>query len=492
MKHILFFTFVMAIVSVSAQTNTANPDTVCYQLGGSVYTVPSSPDYTYTWEVSAPGVIESGQGSNLINVDWSSATPGLISGGVLVFATDADGCVTDTLDLDIFIYNLQPTITSPGTVCEGDPCFNLQGSPAGGSWSGNGVTGNQFCPVQSGPGTFTVTYTYVDVCTFTSTLDVVVSPQLSATITPPGTICENETVTLQASTPGGTWSSSCGNCINPNTGVFSAGTAGVGSHTVLYGFGTSCSGDASLNINVVAAVDASISAIPELCETGGTLTLTAAQGGGVWSASCGNCLEGNVFNPQVSGPGMFTVSYEISGPCSDLDLIDVVVLDQKNALFTMLDPLCLDAGTYGPIAQQNGGVWSASCDDCITPGGIINLNSAGMGEIEVTYTFEGLCGAQHTATTEIVPCSIGFPNIFSPNNDGVNDMLRFDNLQFFRDSRLVVTNRWGHVVYENDRYNAANNWRAEDVPEGTYFYVLTLPDGTDHTGTFMIVRTTRF
>ncbi len=479
----------LAPVGVFAQTNTFNPDTVCVQSPSALYAVPPTEGFDYTWTVQGSGVLETGQGSNQIQVDWSNASPGLIEDAITVFATDENGCDSEPLTLDVFIYDLQLALNEPNELCEGDPCVNLSANPAGGQWSGPGVSNNQFCPELTGVGTFELSYTYEDGCVFTSTMNVTVNAVPEIVINSPPSICANEVVVLTAEPPGGQWSASCGNCINAQTGAFDAGVSGAGIFFVSYGFGNTCSVPVSVELIVEPQVNATINAIPELCETGDPIGLGAAQGGGVWSADCDNCLNGNVFNPITAGAGVYTVTYEIDGVCSDLDVAEVVVVAQTVAFFTVDNPLCLDAGSYAANPQQIGGIWSASCDECINANsGVIDLAAAGQGELELTYTFEGLCGSTYSANTNVVPCEITYPNVFSPNNDGINDVLRFDNLRFFKSSRLVVTNRWGTVVYENDRYDAANNWRGDNLAEGTYFFELTLPNGDQRTGTINLVR----
>jgi len=178
MKRLLL-TLTISILSLVgySQTSTVNPDTVCYQTSGSIYTVPSlGAGYTYNWTVVAPGVITSGVGTNTIGVNWSSASTGLIPNGVTVYAVNAAGCQSLPITLNVLIYQVLPTITPIGPFCAGAPCVNLVGSPAGGTFTGTGVVGNQFCPTTSGIGTFTLTYTVTSGgCTFTTTTSVSVT-----------------------------------------------------------------------------------------------------------------------------------------------------------------------------------------------------------------------------------------------------------------------------------------------------------------------------
>lgn len=175
-----FLTILLMLISMISygQLTTTNPDTVCINTSGSIYQVPSlGAGYTYTWTVLAPGVITSGAGTNSINVNWSAAGPGLITNAVTVTATGPGGCVSTPVNLNVFILQINPTITSIGPFCSNDPCVNLVGTPAGGTWSGTGVVGNQFCPTTSGVGTFNITYTVTqNGCTFTTTTSVTVNP----------------------------------------------------------------------------------------------------------------------------------------------------------------------------------------------------------------------------------------------------------------------------------------------------------------------------
>ena len=101
-----------------------------------------------------------------------------VPGAVTVDATNANGCLSAPSVLDVFIYDVTPTITAIGPFCETDPCVPLTANPAGGVFSGTGVVGGDFCPNVAGAGGHTITYTYTDGgCTFDATINVGVSTQ---------------------------------------------------------------------------------------------------------------------------------------------------------------------------------------------------------------------------------------------------------------------------------------------------------------------------
>ncbi len=67
------------------------------------------------------------------------------------------------------------------------------------------------------------------------------------------------------------------------------------------------------------------------------------------------------------------------------------------------------------------------------------------------------------------------PNVFTPNNDGVNDVWRLD-LSEYKEVKCLIYNRWGNKIYETS--NPILNWDAQTTSgvkcnEGTYFYVVT-------------------
>ena len=81
-------------------------------------------------------------------------------------------------------------------------------------------------------------------------------------------------------------------------------------------------------------------------------------------------------------------------------------------------------------------------------------------------------------------------NVFTPNGDGINDFLKFDLVEVYPGSSLIIFNRWGNKVYEDNDYY--NDWDGEDFQEGTYFYVLDVkdPEGLQDIikGTFTLIR----
>jgi gliding motility-associated-like protein len=72
-------------------------------------------------------------------------------------------------------------------------------------------------------------------------------------------------------------------------------------------------------------------------------------------------------------------------------------------------------------------------------------------------------------------CKVSVPNAFSPNKDGINDLLRVHIECMPKNYKLSVFNRYGQTVFEtSDMYKGWNGEiKGKAQPVGTYYYILT-------------------
>ncbi len=86
------------------------------------------------------------------------------------------------------------------------------------------------------------------------------------------------------------------------------------------------------------------------------------------------------------------------------------------------------------------------------------------------------------------------PNVITPNSDGFNDRFEIKGLRKFISNELIIFNRYGDVILEKDNY--MNDWEAEGLAAGTYFYILKVveEDGSDQSfkGWIQVIRENRF
>ncbi len=86
-----------------------------------------------------------------------------------------------------------------------------------------------------------------------------------------------------------------------------------------------------------------------------------------------------------------------------------------------------------------------------------------------------------SVTINIAESKLEFPNAFSPNGDGINDVYRakpeYKNIISFK---AIILNRWGQKLYE--WHDPAGGWdgkfHGHDVKDGVYF-VLVKAEGAD-------------
>lgn len=85
-------------------------------------------------------------------------------------------------------------------------------------------------------------------------------------------------------------------------------------------------------------------------------------------------------------------------------------------------------------------------------------------------------------------------NVITPNDDGDNDTWIIDGIEEFPDNSVVIFNRWGDKINGYDRYdNKTLVWDGTDlrgrlVPDGTYYYILTIKDEGSKNGWIFVRR----
>ena len=84
------------------------------------------------------------------------------------------------------------------------------------------------------------------------------------------------------------------------------------------------------------------------------------------------------------------------------------------------------------------------------------------------------------------------PNVFTPNNDGSNDVWNLEDAFFFSDSEVRVYGRYGKLLFKSVGYLTpwdGTNQSGNQVEDGAYFYVIDLGDDIEKIkGTVTIIR----
>ncbi|MBO9585032.1 MAG: DUF11 domain-containing protein [Flavobacterium sp.] len=116
------------------------------------------------------------------------------------------------------------------------------------------------------------------------------------------------------------------------------------------------------------------------------------------------------------------------------------------------------------------------------------LNTAHLTKLDQVDTN----ASNNQASATVAPNCLKIYNEFSPNDDGQNDYFYIDCIDQYPDNQLEIFNRWGNLVYYKKGYN--NTWDGKEesssktLPEGTYFYILDLGDGSKKTSGWLYLK----
>ncbi len=124
-----------------------------------------------------------------------------------------------------------------------------------------------------------------------------------------------------------------------------------------------------------------------------------------------------------------------------------------------------------------------SCTNCLDPS--LTPDTTMTYSVEITDPTTGCITTKSTLVKQYFSCPpelIGVPNIFTPNHDGVNDILKMELSPSMSEIyTFKVFNRWGALVFETEDFNegwdGTNN--GEVLPEGVYVYFLEAPCEVD-------------
>lgn len=90
------------------------------------------------------------------------------------------------------------------------------------------------------------------------------------------------------------------------------------------------------------------------------------------------------------------------------------------------------------------------------------------------------------ACTEVI---LEVPNIFTPNNDGLNEIFTFKEVQGINNYSISIYNRWGNRVYfAENTFNWDGIDKNEPVTEGVYFYRIEYNKNESKSGFVQVIR----
>ncbi|UYZ62757.1 DUF7948 domain-containing protein [Hymenobacter weizhouensis] len=336
-------------------------------------------------EWRGPGVSRTASGSYVF-----TPTAALVGRNVLTYSVATTGICVSTRPLRITVMpDVAVTIPAVPDRCVDFGPVNMQASPAGGTWSGPGMTAaGVFSPAQAGVGTHRITYTLSDTLGCgTGTQSVVVNALPTVNAGPPITRCASEIQAFQltgATPAGGTWS---GTGVTPG-GLFTPPNTNLKGAQITLRYTVvqnGCSNSATRLITLAPAPTIDFPLTMPVCTTA----------------------------PQYTGLAPYTAHFTSVLPGGTYEW---------------------DFGDQTPISTEE------------KPTHVYEKPGTYLVKLTARY---GSCSVE----TRFAPVKVGpvfVPNIITPNGDTKNET--FVPLFSCQPATLRIFTRWGSKLYETDNY----------------------------------------
>lgn len=212
----------------------------------------------------------------------------------------------------------------------------------------------------------------------------------------------------------------------------------------------------------------------QICSGG--LAVLQAGGGTTYSWSPGGTISQNIsVNPITNTT--YTVYGLGTNGCANFATVSVGVYSALN-INAYATPSTICVGETATLSVTSGTPTVGNFqNEIVSPA--INTSYS------VTIKDNNGCLYNRVADVEVnVTCATLVYNGFTPNGDGINEFFVIDHIDHFTNNKVFIYNRWGNTVFETTNYNNLSNaWdgrvKGIVVPNGTYFYVINLNDGSE-------------
>lgn len=251
--------------------------------------------------------------------------------------------------------------------------------------------------------------------------------------------------------------------------------------------GTVCQNIVTRTIQLEGTPDATLDNIPEVCDNAPLLTLTQGNdiSGLPYSAEYlgKGVVGGNRFDPSAAGKGEHEILFvtRTTKGCTDTAKT-VLVVNESPKAEAGPDKVVLE-GTQITLEGSASSVgvkylWSPpeglARTDILRP---LASPSRDMTYILTVQTDKGCIGTDQVVVRYLPKLVI--PNTFTPNRDGYNDVWEIKGLNLYLGCVVEVYNTAGSMVFRSVGYGQAwdGNYRGQQVPSGTYYYVIDPKNG---------------
>ncbi|MEO5585619.1 MAG: PKD domain-containing protein, partial [Flavobacteriales bacterium] len=440
-------------------------------LNTDVNTLTASGADTYVWST----------GENTASIQVGLAQVGTI----WVVGTSACGSDSAFTTVSIMTDSLfHQDITCNG-VSTGSLTYAVQGGalPYSYVWS-TGATSEQITGL--GAGTYDVSVTDAEGCTRQASYTLVDPVPFTSSVGADTTICPGGQAILYAQGIGGTpdytfaWSPE-GPVVAPSQTT---------TYTVVVSDANGCEA-APKQITVTVPSDQAVAVTSTPLDGCAThcITFTASsstQNTYAWDLGDGATAADSVVEHCYATPGQYTVNLVVvqSSGCPDINSsvgpFTISAAPVADFTWTPSTPTASDALVQFTDLSSGASSWAWQFGDPDGSGSTVAspaFTYPGVGCYPVSLVVTNAAGCAGSAARQLCVSgqdSLIVPNVFSPNNDGQNDVFRITGGGLVS-LDVQIFNRWGQEMLRIKQVNQAWDGRSptgDVVPEGTYFYVL--------------------
>jgi gliding motility-associated-like protein len=506
------------------------------------------PGASYTWYNAQTGNVVAGPTSSLNAsiVDFSGFSDGLYDFYVV---TNLNGCTSvNSVPTTVVMNTIPPNEAFAGpdvSICDGQAVTLSAAEPTIGSGNWIQLTGPAIVIVNPNSPTTPLSglaagnsYTFLwtlsnGACGAYDSDDVVITVNSNAQIAIAGTdqsLCNQTSTTLSATAASvgasGMWTQTPAqaalgvtiiNPSNPNTAV--TGMEPGNNYSFVWSLSNNGCGQFAADEVIIEIEESNVVANAgiDIADCGnGEVELEAlatTSGTGTWSSpnSDVDFEDANNRRTTVSGleTGVYTFVWTLdNGPCGIT--VDSVEVEYEAAPIAVDDILSVTFGGQNmidvTINDNISGDFTISLLSNATKGSVTNPSGSEFIYI-ATAVFAGVDSFSYLLCSEICPsecteatvrvivgenaeCTV--PTIFTPNEDGINDEFVVPCLATdkFPTNVVSIFNQWGDQVFRGAPY--ANNWKGtydgQDLPVGTYFYVIEFGNGESVQSGFLVLE----
>ena len=421
-------------------------------------------------------------------IDWGFVSPLALPAGLHAYTiTDDNGCTfTDTVSITEPTA-LQHSITTTDVLCNGETTGTATLDTTGGTppytidWQGQD-------PAALSAGNYIVLVTDANGCDSTLSYTIAEPTALTLDTSITNTTCNGFTDgSITISTTGGTapysYSWSTGAATSTLTSL------GAGTYSVTVTDDNGCTDSITATITDPALFAVTISGDGTLCQ--GDSTVLTADNGDTFSWFTGESTQDIIFYPSKDTLAWVTA---MEGPCSASDTMALTVYP-LTVVYAGADTI-IDYGTTITLNSNAVGTYywypadGLSCTSCESP--------VASPETDITYYLE-VTDSNGCVALDSIIITVNFEtdpfvaNIFSPNGDGLNDILHVNGLTG-DDFLFRIYDRWGNILFESS--DQGQGWDGSSagklVNSGEYVYTYSFKDNNGNSikghGSVTLVR----